>query len=132
MLKHTHPHTQPHTQSEHIKGRTLGRSSSVCETHFLSPATHHTDARMPADYNGTWEMVTNDKFEEVMKAMGKHLLAPPPRNPSLMDNGRDIGRGERGEKGTVERERDAMNTEEYYIWVRSTVMRAVGGWCTRC
>ncbi|XP_030236892.1 retinol-binding protein 2 isoform X2 [Gadus morhua] len=24
---------------------------------------------MPADYNGTWEMVSNDKFEDVMKAM---------------------------------------------------------------
>ena len=30
---------------------------------------------MPADYNGTWEMVSNDKFEDVMKAMGKLFLA---------------------------------------------------------
>merc|ERR1712168_723544 len=26
-------------------------------------------AKMPADYNGTWEMVSNDKFEDVMKAL---------------------------------------------------------------
>lgn len=26
---------------------------------------------MPADYSGTWEMVSNDKFDDVMKAMGK-------------------------------------------------------------
>ena len=26
---------------------------------------------MPADYNGTWEMVSNDKFEDIMKAIGK-------------------------------------------------------------
>lgn len=26
---------------------------------------------MPADYNGRWEMVSNENFEEVMKALGK-------------------------------------------------------------
>lgn len=26
---------------------------------------------MPADYNGRWEMVTNENFEDVMKALGK-------------------------------------------------------------
>lgn len=26
---------------------------------------------MPADYNGRWEMVSNENFEEFMKAIGK-------------------------------------------------------------
>lgn len=26
---------------------------------------------MPADYNGRWEMVSNENFEDVMKALGK-------------------------------------------------------------
>lgn len=31
---------------------------------------------MPADYNGRWEMVSNENFEEVMKALGKsHTLS---------------------------------------------------------
>ena len=79
----------------------------MCETPFRSPVTHHTDARMPADYNGTWEMVSNDKFEDVMKAMGKLLLSP---NPFLMDNGRDIG-----QMKEEEGRRKIPNTEE--VWV---------------
>ena len=29
---------------------------------------------MPADYNGRWEMVSNENFEDVMKALGEFLL----------------------------------------------------------
>lgn len=33
---------------------------------------------MPADYNGRWEMVKNENFEEVMKALGEsHKLSAP-------------------------------------------------------
>ncbi|KAF3848079.1 hypothetical protein F7725_021107, partial [Dissostichus mawsoni] len=28
---------------------------------------------MPADYNGRWEMVSNDNFEDIMKAIASHL-----------------------------------------------------------
>lgn len=30
---------------------------------------------MPADYNGRWEMVSNENFEDVMKALGKLFYA---------------------------------------------------------
>jgi hypothetical protein len=29
---------------------------------------------MPADFNGQWVMVTNENFEDVMKAIGKLLF----------------------------------------------------------
>ncbi|KAF4076682.1 hypothetical protein AMELA_G00217840 [Ameiurus melas] len=39
--------------------------------HVHCPGTHSLthNTTMPADYNGTWEMVSNEKFDEVMKAM---------------------------------------------------------------
>jgi len=30
---------------------------------------------MPADYNGYWKMISNDNFEEYLKALGKFLLS---------------------------------------------------------
>ena len=30
---------------------------------------------MSADYNGRWEMIKNDNFEDVMKAIGKHIFS---------------------------------------------------------
>lgn len=29
---------------------------------------------MPADFNGYWKMLSNDNFEEYLKALGKSLL----------------------------------------------------------
>lgn len=62
----------------HIKEPALDLSSLGS---FLTPITHHTAslthrATMPADYNGRWEMVSNENFEELMKAMGEYCLYP--------------------------------------------------------
>lgn len=50
------------------EGRGSPQSTLLTHIHTTSSFT------MPADFNGTWEMVSNDNFEDVMKALGMWFL----------------------------------------------------------
>lgn len=57
----------------YIKGWALERSPFTGKTNPKAGCytLSHTAEKMPADYNGRWEMVKNENFEDVMKALGK-------------------------------------------------------------
>ncbi|KAF7219414.1 retinol-binding protein 2a [Nothobranchius furzeri] len=50
-----------------MKGWAL--SALLSSENIRAAASSHTLEKMPADYNGRWEMVSNENFEEVMKAL---------------------------------------------------------------
>lgn len=52
-------------------------------THTRTTAHITTPIKMPADYNGRWEMVSNENFEDVMKALGKSRTLPTHKSMHL-------------------------------------------------
>uniref|UniRef100_A0A672RUF6 Retinol-binding protein 2-like n=2 Tax=Sinocyclocheilus grahami TaxID=75366 RepID=A0A672RUF6_SINGR len=61
-----------------MKKKGLIKRTLFLTVHLITRAAHstllthiHTTSSftMPADFNGTWEMVSNDNFEDVMKAL---------------------------------------------------------------